>query len=55
MGAILGQYVLLIAIYRDISSAKEAIQTLKEWKDKAEAQIRALELDHAKNHGSPVE
>lgn len=55
MGAILGQYVLLIAIYRDISSAREAIQTLKEWKVQAAAQIRALELDHAKNHGSPAE
>ena len=54
-GAILGQYVLLIAIYRDISSAKEAIQTLKEWKEDASKQIRAIELAHAKNHGSPRE
>lgn len=54
MGAILGQYVLLIAIYRDISAAKEAINTLKEWKDEAARQIRALELDHAKNHGGHV-
>lgn len=55
LGAILGQYVLLIAIYRDISSAKEAINTLKEWKTEAEKQIRAIELAHVKNHGSAPE
>ncbi len=50
-GAILGQYVLLIAIYRDISSAKEAIDTLKKWKDDAAGQLHQLELEHAINHG----
>jgi len=51
LGAILGQYLLLFAIWRDTSAAKEAIQTLKEWKDNAEKQIRDLELACMKNHG----
>lgn len=51
LGAILGQYILLIAIYRDISAAKEAINTLKKWQEDAAEQIRRLELEHAMNHG----
>jgi hypothetical protein len=54
LGAILGQYLLLFAIWRDTSAAKEAINTLKEWKEDAAKQIRALELDHAKNHGGSL-
>lgn len=49
--AILGQYLLLIAIYRDTSAAKEAITTLKQWKEDAEAVIHRIEIEHAINHG----
>ena len=51
LGAICGQYLLLLLIYRDTSACKEAIRTLKEWKEDAEATIRRIEIEHAINHG----
>lgn len=53
LGSILGQYVLLCAIYRDTATCKEAITTLKEWKDKITEDFHNIEIAHAKNHGSP--
>jgi hypothetical protein len=52
LASILGQYVLLIAIYRDTATCKEAITTLKEWKTDISEKFGMIEIQHAQNHGS---
>lgn len=43
IGAILGQYVLLIYLIRQVSSLTEWKEEIKKWRDDIETRIRALE------------